>query len=71
MAHRTPAGTPMTVRRYVSHADAERNELDFWRRIPVPERVIRVWTLSQELWALSGEHYEPGLHRSVASIHRR
>jgi hypothetical protein len=62
----------VTVRRFLSAAEADRHDLEFWLLIPERERVVRVWTLSQELWRLRGElRDEPGLCRSVARVHRR
>jgi hypothetical protein len=62
----------ITVRRYSSAAEADRHDLEYWMRIPERERILRVWTLSQELWRLRGElRDEPGLCRSVARLHRR
>jgi hypothetical protein len=61
----------VTVRRFASAAEADRHDLEFWLQIPEAERVIRVWTLSQEVWRLKGElRDEPGLCRSVARIRR-
>ena len=61
----------VTVRRFGSAAEADRHDLEFWLQIPEAERVLRVWTLSQELWRLKGElRDEPGLCRSVARIRR-
>jgi hypothetical protein len=62
----------ITVRRYASVADAERDDLAYWRQMPDAERVLHVWRLSQELWQLRGEpSHEPGLCRSVARVYRR
>ena len=71
MAQRVDRSRPMTVRRFATAADADSHYLDYWREIPDRERVMRVWTLSQELWQLRGETIEPGLCRSVASVRRR
>ena len=61
----------ITIRRFDSAAEADRHDLEFWKQIPAPERVLQVWRLSQELWRLRGEyHDEPGLCRSVARVHR-
>ena len=61
----------VTVQRFASAAEADRHDLEFWLQIPEAERVLRVWTLSQELWRLKGElRHEPGLCRSVARIRR-
>jgi len=62
---------PVMVRRFDSSRDADRHDLEYWRQIPDQERVLLVWTLSQEQWRLRGEpSREPGLCRSVARIHR-
>ena len=65
-------GTGITVRRYVSAAEADKHDLDFWMQLPDAERILQVWRLSQELWRLRGDlPHEPGLSRSVASVRRR
>jgi hypothetical protein len=62
----------ITVRRFPSAADADKHELEYWRRLSDEERLLYAWTLSQELWSLRGESpHEPGLCRSVASVRRR
>jgi hypothetical protein len=62
----------MTVRRYASSAEADRDDLGYWRQMPDAERVLHTWRLSVELWRLRGDlPDEPGLCRSVARIHRR
>lgn len=62
----------MTVRRFASAAEADREDLAYWLRIPAGERVLQVWRLSVEQWRLKGElPDEPGLCRSVASVRRR
>jgi hypothetical protein len=62
----------ITVRRFASSDDADRHDLEFWQQLPVADRVLLVWQLSREQWELSGHPpYEPGLHRSVASVRRR
>jgi hypothetical protein len=62
----------MTIRRFASAADADREDLGYWQQIPESERVLEAWRLSQELWRLKGEQpHEPGLCRSVASVRRR
>ncbi len=69
---RPPRGSRVTVRRFDSAADADRHELEFWLQMTEAERVLHVWRLSQELCLLRGDKsYEPGLHRSVARLHRR
>ncbi|HTL43148.1 MAG TPA: hypothetical protein VL262_02335 [Vicinamibacterales bacterium] len=52
----------ITVRRYESAADADRDDLAYWQTIPSTERVLQVWRLSRELWQLRGDRIdEPGL----------
>jgi hypothetical protein len=64
--------TTRTGRRFASAADADREDLAYWLRMPERERVLQVWRLSVELWRLSGEKVnEPGLCRSVARVLRR
>jgi hypothetical protein len=60
----------MTVRRFASHAEADRHDLEFWMRIPPHERVLQAWRLSQEQWQLAGLPDEFGLCRSVARVQR-
>jgi hypothetical protein len=62
----------MTVRRYATSADADRDDLAFWQQMSEADRVLQVWRLSQELWRLSGTHSdESRLCRSVARVCRR
>ena len=62
----------ITVTRYASAAEADRNDAEFWRQIPEAERVLQAWRLSLELSRLRGDPpHEPGLHRSVARVCRR
>jgi hypothetical protein len=62
----------MTVRRFASAADADREDHAYWQQIPEAERALEAWRLSQELWALKGgPPHEPGLCRSVARVRRR
>jgi hypothetical protein len=64
--------TRMTVAKYADAAEADRHDLEFWRRMSDADRVLHVWRLSQELWRLSGAPpHEPGLCRSVARVYRR
>jgi hypothetical protein len=61
----------MTVRRFDSHAEADRHDLEYWMQTPPSERVLHTWRLSEEFWRLRGEcRDEPGLCRSVASSAR-
>ena len=62
----------MTVRRYVTTADADREDLAYWQSIPPGERVLQAWRLGQEQWRLRAEgNDEPRLCRSVARVFRR
>jgi hypothetical protein len=61
----------VTVKRYRSAADADRDDLQYWLQLSDAERVLQVWRLSLEQWTLRGElSDERGLRRSVARIHR-
>ena len=69
---RSRHGTPITVRRFDSAAEADRHDLDFWMQMPDAERVLHVWRLSREMWLLRGDSPdEPGLCRSVGRVQRR
>jgi hypothetical protein len=62
----------VAARRFASAAEADQHELAYWGQISDAERVLQVWRLSVEQWRLRGDPpYEPGLHRSVASVRRR
>jgi hypothetical protein len=62
----------MTIRRFASAADADREDRAYWQQIPEAERALEAWRLSQELWRLTGgSPHEPGLCRSVARVQRR
>lgn len=62
----------ITVARYQTSAEADRHDVEFWRRLPDAERVLQAWRLSLELWRLGGHPpYEPGLSRSVTRVYRR
>ena len=68
---RTRHGTPVTVRRFASAAEAERHDLEFWMQMSDAERVMHVWRLSREMWLLRGDRPdESRLCRSVARVHR-
>jgi hypothetical protein len=68
----TSRRSDITVRRYTSHADADKDDLAYWLELSPAERVLQVWRLSLEGYQLRGDPpYEPGLHRSVARVHRR
>lgn len=50
----------ISVRRYSSAEEADRHDVEFWRQLSDAERVLQVWRLSQEMWALRGESpHEP------------
>jgi hypothetical protein len=54
----------MTIRRFASAGDADREDLAYWQQIPEAERALEAWRLSQELWRLTGgPAHEPGLCR--------
>jgi hypothetical protein len=62
----------ITVRRFGSNAEAAGHDAGFWRQMSAGERVRLAWRLSVEQWQLAGRAPdEPGLCRSVASVHRR
>jgi hypothetical protein len=62
----------MQVRLYRSRAEHDRDDPRYWAEIPVAERILEVWRLSEELWRLRGEFPdEPGLRRSPARLHQR
>ena len=61
----------MQVRVYPSLSAHDRDDAPYWAALPVAERVLQVWKLSEEQWRLRGEYpHEPGLSRSVASVRR-
>lgn len=61
----------MHVRIYPSLSAHDRDDAAYWRDIPVADRVLQVWRLSDEQWRLRGESpNEPGLCRSVARLRR-
>ncbi len=69
---RAPRSARVTVTRFLSAAEADRHDLEFWMQMSGAERLLHAWRLSQEIWSLSGGHaYEPGLCRSVARVQRR
>jgi hypothetical protein len=68
----SPRGTPISVRRFESFAEADRHDLEFWQQLSDADRILQVWRLSREQWMLRGENPdEPGLCRSVARVQRR
>jgi hypothetical protein len=44
----------ITARRFPSNTEADRDDAEFWRRIPAHERVLLAWKLSVEQWELLG-----------------
>jgi hypothetical protein len=68
----TSRASRITVRRYASAAEADKDDLAFWQQLSPAERILQVWRLTQDQWQLRGEFpHEPGLCRSVARVHRR
>jgi hypothetical protein len=62
----------MQVRVYSSLAAHDRDEAAFWMALPVAQRVLQVWKLSEAQYRLRGElPNESGLPRSTARVHRR
>jgi hypothetical protein len=62
----------ITVRKYASFAEADKDDLAYWLQLSPAERVLQVWRLSQDQWQLRGDPpHEQGLCRSVARVHRR
>ena len=63
--------TRMQVRVYPSLAAHDRDDASFWAAIPVAERVLQVWRLSEAQWRLRGEFPDAsGFPRSTARVHR-
>jgi hypothetical protein len=61
----------MEVRIYPSLSAQDRDDASYWAAMPVPDRVLQVWTLSEAQWRLRGEFPDAsGLPRSVASVRR-
>lgn len=61
----------MEVRVYRSLAAHDRDDGAFWAALPVEERILQVWKLSEEQWRLRGElPDESGFPRSVARVVR-
>ncbi|MBY0493204.1 MAG: hypothetical protein K2Y23_03200 [Cyanobacteria bacterium] len=59
------------ARVYPSLAAHDRDDAAFWASMPVAERVLQVWRLSEEQWRLRGElPDESGFPRSVARVVR-
>ncbi|MEW6321972.1 MAG: hypothetical protein AB1635_12915 [Acidobacteriota bacterium] len=62
----------VTMRRFESNTEADRNDAEYWKQMPPGERVLQAWRLSVEQWQLLGRRPdEPGLCRSVARVARR
>ncbi|NOT43272.1 MAG: hypothetical protein HOP14_01570 [Acidobacteria bacterium] len=62
----------VTVRRFASMADADREDLAYWRTLTPAERILLTWQISREQATLAGQPlHEPGLCRSVARVRRR
>jgi hypothetical protein len=71
MSDSTDRAARISIRRYASAAEADRDDLRYWLEIPEAERVLHAWRLSVEQWRLRGElPNEPGLCRTVARILR-
>ncbi|HUR34815.1 MAG TPA: hypothetical protein VM032_13530 [Vicinamibacterales bacterium] len=59
------------VRVYPTLAAHDREDATYWAAVPVAERVLLVWTMSEAQYRLHGEFPdESGLPRSVARVHR-
>ena len=59
------------MRVYYSLGAHDRDDARFWNAIPVGDRVLQVWQLSEAQWRLRGEFPdESGLPRSVVRVHR-
>jgi len=62
----------MQVRVYPSLTAHDQDDARFWAALPVEERVLQVWKLSEAQWRLRGEFPDAsGLPRSTARVHRR
>ena len=62
----------MQVRVYSSLTAHDQDDARFWVALPVEERVLQVWKLSEAQWRLRGEFPDAsGLPRSTARVHRR
>lgn len=61
----------MHVTTFSSLTAHDRADAAYWLALPVAERVLQVWRLSEEQWRLRGEYPdEPGLPRSLARVLR-
>jgi hypothetical protein len=62
----------MQVRVYPTLAAHDRDDPAYWLALPVTERVLQVWKLSEAQYRLRGEFPDAsGLPRSTARVHRR
>ena len=62
----------MQVRVYSSLTAHDQDDARFWAALPVEERVLQAWRLSEAQWRLRGEFPDAsGLPRSTARVHRR
>jgi hypothetical protein len=60
------------VRVYPNLAAHDSEDAAYWAAVPVAQRVLLVWTLSEAQYRLRGEFPDAsGLPRSVARVHRR
>ena len=86
MSNREDRRARMSITRYQSVADADRDDPRYWLQIPEAERVLQVWRLSVEQWRLRPSTDAAGpetaerraelpnesrLSRSVARLSRR
>lgn len=59
------------VRVYPTLAAHDRDDAAYWAALPVAQRVLLVWSLSEAQYRLRGEFPdESGFPRSVARVHR-
>ena len=59
----------MEVRLYRTIAEHDRDDAAYWAALPVAERVLQVWRLSEAQYRLRGEYPDAsGLPRSVARV---
>jgi hypothetical protein len=61
----------MQVRVYPTLAAHDQADASFWAALPVSDRILQVWKLSEAQWRLRGEFPdESGFPRSLARVHR-
>lgn len=61
----------MQVRVYRTLAAHDHDDPAYWAALPVAQRVLLVWTLSETQYRLRGEFPDAsGLPRSTARVHR-